>query len=264
MRACSKTDFSQRSRNAAPSSSANSRERDPPMSCQAMLQLMSRMPSSSALTQFGPRPGGHCSIQESICVANRERIARIAGERAGLRQRHQVQVTVRLPQVLDVAHHALVAIVDGAGAARARPRDASADRDSTAVDRRARSRRDRRKCSGPPACGRRRRSAHPATATRTAAESADRVAKASRGGSVRCVNGAETVRTRARQAVGDFGAGHASQALEIPTGLLHRAKRVNSGSTPWRAQCVVHRRAMHDQRSLAARRALQARWQSRP
>ena len=48
-----------------------------------------------------------------------ERVSRIAGERMRLRQQWQVQVPVRLPQVLDVADFAFVAIVDGAGAPRA-------------------------------------------------------------------------------------------------------------------------------------------------
>ena len=48
-----------------------------------------------------------------------ERVSRIAGERVRLRQHRQVQVPVRLPQVLDVSDFAFVAIVDGAGAPRA-------------------------------------------------------------------------------------------------------------------------------------------------
>jgi hypothetical protein len=35
-----------------------------------------------------------------------------------LRERHEVQVAIRFPEILDVAHHALIAVVDGAGAAR--------------------------------------------------------------------------------------------------------------------------------------------------
>ncbi len=46
-------------------------------------------------------------------------VLRVASERVRLRQQWQVQVPVRLPQVLDVSDFAFVAIVDGAGAPRA-------------------------------------------------------------------------------------------------------------------------------------------------
>ncbi len=54
------------------------------------------------------------------------RVAQVAAQRVRLRERHQVQVPVGLPQVLDVADAPLVAVVDGA--CRAQRRQASGER----------------------------------------------------------------------------------------------------------------------------------------
>src|SRR5260221_2944853 len=45
-------------------------------------------------------------------LAKRIPVPRLAGEREGLRQRHQLQVAVGLPQILDVAYARRVAIVE--------------------------------------------------------------------------------------------------------------------------------------------------------
>ena len=61
----------------------------------------------------------------------------------------------------------------------------------------------------------------------------------------------------ARQAIRDFGARHAPQALQIPSGLLHASSAREQRLDAVPAQRVVNRRTMHDQRRLAARRALE-------
>ena len=94
------------------------RARPPPISCQVMLQLMSRMPSSSALTQLGPRPVGTLLDPRIDLRLDRERVTRFARERVRLRELRQMQMPVRLPEILDVADDAFVAIVDRARAAR--------------------------------------------------------------------------------------------------------------------------------------------------
>ncbi len=91
---------------------ANTCECAPPSSCQAIDQLISRMAGSSALAQLGPSGQGQAANQLSSCAIKRGAEARFAGERMRLGQRHQVQVAVRFPQVLDVTDPLRIAVVE--------------------------------------------------------------------------------------------------------------------------------------------------------
>ena len=137
---------SQRSRNAAPSA------RREHLRTQATEQLPGDAPVDEADAELeradpvGP-PALRALLDPGVDLRlDGERVARVACQRMGLREHRQVQVPIRFPEVLDVPDFAFVAVVDGASRGGRRRRAASADRDSTAADRRARSPRDRRSC----------------------------------------------------------------------------------------------------------------------
>ena len=216
---------SQRSRNAAPSA------RREQLRAHAAQQLPGDAPVDEADAELqradpvGP-PAFRALLDPRIDLRlDGERISRVARERMRLRQQRQVQVPVRLPQVLDVADFAFVAIVDGAGAPRRPPPAASAGRDSIAADRRARNPRDRRRCTCPRACDPRRRVRCSGAMAMNGGRKRRSRADASRGG-VSCeANFCDSTRRLARQPVRHFGARHHFETLQIPSRLLHASPR---------------------------------------
>jgi hypothetical protein len=84
----------------------------PPSSCQANAQLVTRSPAFERARPLRPMRNGHASHQLSRCEPYRPRSISVGGEHVGLRERHQVQVAIGLPQVLAVADQRRIAIVE--------------------------------------------------------------------------------------------------------------------------------------------------------
>ena len=132
---------SQRCLNASPVVLGKARTCSPPSRCHANDQFTSRIACSRLLVQCTPAAIGTLiepGLEQRPAAL---RILLVTRQMPRLRQRHQLGVTARLPQIFDVADDRLVAIVERLAETSAAPVGRSSDRDSIAAENRVRRRR---------------------------------------------------------------------------------------------------------------------------